>query len=305
MVEDYGSFVIVAVHETALRAARSQNLDYSRLDTTIHLRQFSFDPLKDASLTESLAAATKGLSKEADASGDYYLVQFAAPATDEWLRQVANLGGEVIQYVPHQAFLVRASAESIARIAQHKRVRWVGPYQPVYKIEPGLLAQLTSTGPNARAALAPATYDIAIYKNVGLRRVVSTVANLQVNVRHTIELPNNYFDVLRVDLTADQLVEVAKLKEVIAIDPYGKPIPEYERSNQILAGNFTGNNLASLAAPGYNPLTQFGVEGANVTVSVVDDGVGIPGDGGFYVTTSNTVNGPLRGATAGAQGHGH
>jgi hypothetical protein len=48
------------------------------------------------------------------------------------------------------------------------------------------------------------------------------------------------------------------------------------------------------------------VNGTNVTVGVVDDGVSIPGNGGFYVTSSNTVNGPLRGSTTGAGGgHGH
>jgi len=42
-----------------------------------------------------------------------------------------------------------------------------------------------------------------------------------------------------------------------------------------------------------------------VTVSVVDDGVGIPGEGGFYLTDSDTIDGPMRGASAGASGHGH
>jgi hypothetical protein len=39
---------------------------------------------------------------------------------------------------------------------------------------------------------------------------------------------------------------------------------------------------------------------------MVDDGVSIPGNGGFYITSANTINANLRGATAGASGgHGH
>jgi hypothetical protein len=57
--------------------------------------------------------------------------------------------------------------------------------------------------------------------------------------------------------------------------------------------------------PGYDPATQFGVDGSGVTVVIADDGIGIPGDGGKYVTAANAVDGPLRGAPSGALGHGH
>jgi hypothetical protein len=90
----------------------------------------------------------------------------------------------------------------------------------------------------------------------------------------------------------------------VRIDQYEKPKPEDERAAQIVAGNYTSPTV--LLPPGYNPLTQFGVDGTNVTVGVVDDGVSIPGNGGFYITSTNTIDGPLRGATAGAEGgHGH
>jgi hypothetical protein len=90
---------------------------------------------------------------------------------------------------------------------------------------------------------------------------------------------------------------------VIRIDSWSRPEKEDERAALIVAGNYS--NKTSIAPPSYDPLGQFGVDGTNVTVSVVDDGVGIPGDGGFYLTENNAVNGPLRGATAGAMGHGH
>jgi hypothetical protein len=91
---------------------------------------------------------------------------------------------------------------------------------------------------------------------------------------------------------------------VIRIDSWGRPRIEDERAAQIVAGNYTGPT--TISPPGYNPLTQFGVDGSNVTVSMVDDGVSIPGTGGFYITATNTVDGNLRGSTAGASGgHGH
>jgi len=98
--------------------------------------------------------------------------------------------------------------------------------------------------------------------------------------------------------------KVSAVEDIVAIDPYELPSIEDERSSQIIAGNYI--STTSLSAPGYDPFSQFGVDGSNVTVGVVDDGVSIPGNGGFYITSLNTVNGPLRGAAAGAEGgHGH
>ena len=107
---------------------------------------------------------------------------------------------------------------------------------------------------------------------------------------------------MRIETSYDRIEEASKVEEVFSIESWAHPTKEDEVAAQIVAGNYAGNVVA---APGYDPLTQFGVNGQNVTVSVVDDGVGIPGDGGFYVTAGNAINGPLRGATVGAQGHGH
>ncbi|MBK7706601.1 MAG: hypothetical protein IPJ30_12700 [Acidobacteria bacterium] len=73
----------------------------------------------------------------------------------------------------------------------------------------------------------------------------------------------------------DSLDSLAAIPDVIRIDQYERPRIEDERAQQIVAGNCSGTTVIS--APGYNPLAQFGVNGSNVTVSVVDDGVNVPG----------------------------
>ena len=45
---------------------------------------------------------------------------------DEWLDDIREAGGEILQYIPHQAFFVYADSEAIAKTAGHSRVRWVG-----------------------------------------------------------------------------------------------------------------------------------------------------------------------------------
>lgn len=308
VIEDYGTFVVVA-------ASRSQSLSLSKLDaatlsTTVHLPGKSFEPLQNPpaqTVTKEGASVNFG-------GKDYYIVQLGGPTKDEWLDSLRDAGVEVLQYVPHQAFFVYGDAEAIQKVAGNSRVRWVGRFTGEDKLSSVLNEQLAAAkgaAPlNSKISSLEMTgndraiFDVAIWSRADLNAVREAVSAYgQINVKNEIRLPSNFFNVLRVEMPVDAVAEIAKLSDVIRIDPWGKPRAEDERAAQIIAGNYT--NTTTINAPGYNPLTQFGVDGTNVTVSVVDDGVGIPGDGGFYVTATNTVHGPLRSASAGANGHGH
>ncbi len=309
LVEDYGSFVVIAA-EKGKDFSRS-GVESQPLETTVNLPGKSFEPVQD-SPAETVRPGGTASGKTNDK--DYYIVQFAAPVRDEWLDSLRSVGAEVLQYVPHQSFFVYADSGTMQKIANHSRVRWAGRYLPESKIEPQLREQIAAQlrGGPTRGKMQPletsargtAVFDVAVFARANVDEAQAEFNSLSVGtVKNVIKLPNNFFNVLRVELPLNEVERVAQLHDVVRIDPYFTPAKEDERAAQIVAGNFT--STTALSPPGYNPLSQFGVDGTNVTVSVVDDGVGIPGDGGLYITSSNTVNGPLNGATAGAQGHGH
>jgi hypothetical protein len=308
-VEDYGSFVVIAA-EKGKDFSRS-GLESQPLETTVSLPGKSFEPIQD-SPPETVRAGNNASGKSGDK--DYYIVQFAAPARDEWLESLRSVGAEVLQYVPHQAFFVYADSGTMQRIAGHSRVRWVGRYLPESKMETPLREQIASQlggvpsagrmQPLETSARGTAVFDVAIFARANIDEAQAQFKSINGStVKNVIRLPHNFFNVLRVELPLSEVERATGLPDVVRIDPYFTPAKEDERAAQIVAGNFTSTTV--LNSPGYNPLAQFGVDGTGVTVSVVDDGVGIPGDGGFYITSSNTINGPLNGATAGAQGHGH
>ena len=244
----------------------------------------------------------------------YYIVQFDKIADDEMLDALRASGVEILQYVPNRAFYVYAHGGSAANAAASPNVRWVGRLLPEHKV-PAVLAEQLSAAKNVdflpggmsdlqMASRRTAVFDVAVFKRADLKSAAGAIAaSTGGTVRHAIELPGNFFDVVRVEAPIDTITIAADVDDVFRIDAWSKPIAEDERAAQIVAGNYTSSTV--IDAPGYSPLAQFGVDGSGVTVSVVDDGVGIPGDGGFYVTASNAVNGPLRGASAGAVGHGH
>jgi len=292
VVEDYGAFVILATGETT----DLSRFDAAKVETTINLPARKYEPVKTPPAETVKPNGTENITTSGK---DYYIVQFAAATKDEWLDSLREIGAEIVQYVPHQAFFVYADGAAIARIANHSRVRWVGRYAAGDKLSPELKQFTDSVRGNT------AMFDIAVFSRADLDEVAARVSNsFSGKILHVIKLSNNFFNVLRVEMPINELAEIAKIPDVVRIDQYTRPEREDERAAQIVAGNYT--SPTSILAPGYNPLTQFGVDGTGVTVSVVDDGVNIPGNGGFYLNTSNTVDGPLRGATAGASGgHGH
>lgn len=79
----------------------------------------------------------------------YYVVQFAGPIQEAWKRDLADRGVKFLWYLPNYAFVVRMDPALEGQARMHPAVRWVGLYQPAYKIsgQPELKAregQLTS-----------------------------------------------------------------------------------------------------------------------------------------------------------------
>ncbi len=306
LVEDYGSFVIVSSAKK-LNLART-GLSGAPLETTVNLPGRSFEPILKAP-AETLRSA-ENLS-----DSNYYVVQFAGTIRGEWMESLRSVGVEFLQYLPHNAYYIYADGDALQKTLNHSRVRWVGSINPADKLAPGLGEQLAAdrNAPMLRGGVGPlemtgkntALFTVAVFDRADLNAVAGAIAgSYSGNIRSLSDLPANFFNVITVELELDRVKQLAELPDVVTIEPYNTPQAEDERAAHIVAGNYTSTTVIS--GPGYNPLTQFGVNGLNVTVGMVDDGVNIPGNGGFYITGGNTVDGPLHGTTTGASGgHGH
>lgn len=307
IIQDYGSFVVIA--KDPQTKAKSFGMDEQVIETTINLPGAKFDPIRER------PAGSLRLGVGATSEGDgYYVLQFGSTATDEWLKSIADAGVDVIQYVAHNAYLVYGDSEAIARVADHSRVRWIGKYLPEQKLPSFFEKELDSArrGTALSRGLTPivktkkrtAIFDVAVFAREDLDSVGSEIQQAfgKGSIRLT-RLQHNFFNVVRVELDLDDVEKIAERDDVFTIDTVVPSRNEDSRSSQILAGNYL--NATTLSQTDYNPWVQFGADGRGVTVSVVDDGVGIPGEGGFYIHQLNAVQGPLRGAPSGALGHGH
>ena len=115
-------------------------------DFNLYLARASFEPRQFVPSTPS------GLTynaAEAAASG-VYILQFTGPVMDAWKDQVTSAGAQLGPYIPNFAFIARMDAGSLAEVQALPFVRWVGPYQPAYKLAPGV-----SGSPYVDNALSP------------------------------------------------------------------------------------------------------------------------------------------------------
>ncbi|MBX3748095.1 MAG: S8 family serine peptidase [Verrucomicrobiae bacterium] len=80
-------------------------------------------------------------SLRAEAEPGSYIVQAASGVTPAFLRAIERVGAESVSYLPHHAYLVRATAAQAAALSQGPLVRAVLPFEPYFKLEPGLLVR--------------------------------------------------------------------------------------------------------------------------------------------------------------------
>jgi len=138
---------------------RSTNKFALRLtNTTKSLGELSHDAhaiLLANALIDTRASLNLRIPSQLKSKGDpgAYIVQANGATTPAFRSMVAAAGGQIISYIPNNAYLVRATADQVAVMAGTGEVGAVVPYEPYYKISSGLLAQAVQQQPLAADAL--------------------------------------------------------------------------------------------------------------------------------------------------------
>lgn len=80
------------------------------------------------------------------ATSQLFLVQFTGAPTQADRDALRALGVEPKWFAPHDGYVVRGPAGSVAKIAALPRVRWVGDYHPAYRLQADTLATALAGG---------------------------------------------------------------------------------------------------------------------------------------------------------------
>lgn len=245
---------------------RVQETSYEML-----LRYGNFDPLVSVPATPSDLTA-----KTANDADGVYIVQFLTQPLDEYRSQIGALGGKTYNYLPNHSYLVRMNAETLRAVENLPFVRWVGRYQPAYKLEEFLNEGLTNRNLNT------ARYNImvlergATMQNKLARNINALGGKIDLTVKEGFRM--------EATLTPEQLLAVANDNDVLFIDRWSAPEQDMDIVREVSGVNFVENTL--------------GFKGEGVRAEVMD--------GGFQQTHTDFNSGlaPLMHGTFGVDSHG-
>ena len=214
----------------------------------LRLAAGTFDPLQAAAPN----SATQALQITAypDEGLGYYLVQFQGPIHTAEVDALRAAGVDVFDYVPDFAFIVKMDNVARAAVERMAQVRWVGVYQPVYRLTSDLLARaVTANQPAADSPSVnldgkkagttspqddgPLTLVISIFRGEAVAPVVSRIERLGGVLLE--ESQTEWQSKLKVTLPAATLADVAALPGVRWIEP----APQWQLHNDI-ADNVMG-----------------------------------------------------------------
>ena len=190
-------------------AARETQPEAAGPGLMLRLKYATFDPLQgEPEMPVALHThAHRGAGEGA------YIVQFQGPVQGTWTDQVRALGGRLMGYLPDFAYLVWMDGAAREQVATLDAVRWVGLYQPAYKLSPNL----DRTKP---------LYRVVLFEGADLGAVSARLATLNTPTR---QVTGEQFALLLPEGGIDQ---VATWPEVLWIE--NRPL--YTVSNDVATG---------------------------------------------------------------------
>lgn len=213
----------------------------------VKLRFAEFDPLFTVpSVPEELQARDAGYDRQGT-----FIVQFVTKPLQEFRDLIRSNGGRILKYVPDGAYLVRLDPAAFARVSRLPFVRWVGRYEPAYKVDEEVLARLIS------GESEPSRFNIMLVERGGkhLRQVADNIGSSGGMVHAFFE------EGYRIEATLDavQLFELLHHEDVLFVDRWAPP----------------GNDMDLVRSTGGANLIEslLGYTGSGVRGEVMDNGL--------------------------------
>ncbi len=233
-----------------LRNTRASMQELTRRDSAVLLRNALIDTGAGKEVEVPDALRSKG-------DPGSYLVQAKGFADEFFRAQVREVAGEVVAYIPNNAYLVRMSHSQAEALRGRSRVRAILPFEPYYKLDYALLP----------LALGQSDSDASISLKLGLFPGSADAARaglggLGLDVRDEDRSP--FGPVLIVEATAQKLASIAGLSSVQSVEILRSRVAMNDRS-RVLLGVAPDSTTSSNS--------YLGLNGSNVWVNVNDSGV--------------------------------
>lgn len=177
----------------------------------IHLAVGTFDPLSES----GPIALPKELTLERYPEGEagYYILQFKGPVLEKWKKRVVSAGARIFDYIPRFAFIVKMDHRSREAVRAMESIRWLGIYQPGYRIAPDLLASISEKGDG------PMDVMVSVFKGEDVSGLASEIDRLG---GETLEISEGN-EKIRVKISLKRVTDLSRLTGVKWIER----VPEF------------------------------------------------------------------------------
>jgi subtilisin family serine protease len=261
LIEDYGAFSLMSASGTTAEQMILQSTAGSSVRDDLNvllLRAGAFDT------TEAEPASLSSLGEADPAQEQLYLVQFVGPIKKRWINELKSCT-EIVSYIPNNAYLVRANATGLSQLESLRSagtfVQWTGTYKPGYKIAPEFRLDASDE----------VTATVQLVSNDGIDAdIQELVSRSSGTIISRAARVLNYTN-LQIRVQASNLAEIARMSNVVWIEPWSEPVLNDEKQGLILAGRLPG------AAPGTSYLAWLQSKGIasspDFVIDIADTGI--------------------------------
>ncbi len=164
---------------------------------------------------------------------EYYLVQFNDTVQETWKQDISEIGGQLLDYVPNNAFVVRMNDSTVAIISNLGHVRWIGHYLPEYKIDPSLQTKMQE---NFSVELM-----ISLFEPTDKGNVKEKVTEEMISQGGKI-LEDSNNDRMHIEISSSKVSSLANIKDVKWIEEYEKPVMFNDVARGIINATYVNEN---------------------------------------------------------------
>lgn len=234
----YGRYTLLEIADDALSSIDSSILEKSQLRDDFNLIMLKRGQLDT---TGAQPAIPEALRQPEDLPVSLNIVQLFGPPTAESVARLKESGAKIVSYIPNNAYLVWATRAELSRLGAANRsdlLQWSGPFHPAYKIDPLIKVDSVEQIPAS----------IEIIDSQGSREAVEKIKTV---AREVLMPEFKAAGTIHIKVLAEsfRLAELARLPQVLAVEPWVKPELKDERANQIVAAPLAFDNNSPVGRP--------------------------------------------------------
>lgn len=170
------------------------------------------------------------LELSADPRSRLAIVQLWSQPREESLQELRARGVKVHRYLAEHAYVVMLPESGARALVGMRAVRWVGRYEPAFKIDPQVLELLS------RGVLGTQRYNIQVLEKG--QQMKQRVALRLMALGGLVHEYDQRGSLMVATLSPSQLLEAAKIDEVFWIDLWSAPETDMDIAREIGGANF-------------------------------------------------------------------